>query len=195
MQNHSGYTEEFENFTPAVTVEGSDAKSLSMYLSLMKETDAAVEKLVTYFEEQEEDTIIVFFGDHQPTDSVVEPIWQLQGKTGSNLTADELALRYQVPFFIWANFDIKEQQNVEMSINYLGGYMLEVAGIGLPDYQVYLENLREQVPIVTAQYMETADGYAGMQEGYGEWLEETDGKDLLDIYRKMQYYLLFDNEE
>jgi len=195
MQNHSGYTEEFENFTPMVTVEGSDSKSLSMYLSLMKETDAAVEKLVTYFAAQEEDTIIVFFGDHQPTDSVVEPIWQLQGKNGSELSTEELALRYQVPFFIWANFDIEEQQNVEMSINYLGGYMLEVAGIELPAYQKYLESLREQVPVVTAQYMETVDGYAGMQEGYGEWLKEEDSEDLLDIYRKMQYYLLFDNEE
>ena len=195
MQNHSGYTEEFENFSPVVTVEGSESKSLNMYLSLMKETDAAVEKLVTYFAEQEEDTIIVFFGDHQPTDSVVEPIWQLQGKTGSELSADELALRYQVPFFIWTNFDIEEQQNVEMSINYLGGYMLEVAGIELPAYQAYLESLRAQVPVVTAQYMETVDGYAGMQEGYGEWLKETESEDLLDIYRKMQYYLLFDNEE
>ena len=195
MQNHSGYTEEFENFSPAVTVEGSESKSLNMYLSLMKETDAAVEKLLTYFVEQEEDTIIVFFGDHQPTDSVVEPIWQLQGKTGSELSADELALRYQVPFFIWANFDIEEQQNVEMSINYLGGYMLEVAGIELPAYQAYLESLRAQVPVVTAQYMETVDGYAGMQEGYEEWLKETESEDLLDVYRKMQYYLLFDNEE
>ncbi len=195
MQNHSGYTEEFENFSPEVSVEGSESKSLNQYLSLMKETDTAVEKLVTYFEAQEEDTIIVFFGDHQPTDSVVEPIWQLQGKTGSNLTAEELALRYQVPFFIWANFDIEEQQNVEMSINYLGGYMLDVAGIELPAYQSYLETLREEVPVVTAQYMETADGYSGMQEGYQEWLTENEKEDLLDLYRKMQYYLLFDSGE
>ncbi len=195
MQNHSGYTEEYENFTPEVVVEGSDSKSLNQYLSLMKETDTAVEKLVTYFESCEEDTIIVFFGDHQPTDSVVEPIWKLQGKTGSALTEEEIALRYQVPFFIWANFDIEEQQNVEMSINYLGGYMLGVAGIELPAYQAYLETLREQVPVVTAWHMETADGYSGMQEGYPDWLEETGREDMLDIYRKMQYYLLFDSAE
>lgn len=195
MQNHSGYTEEYENFTPMVTVEGSESKSLSQYLSLMRETDIAVEELVNYFEEQEEDTIIVFFGDHQPTDSVVEPIWRLQGKTGSNLTEEELALRYKVPFFIWANFDIEEQQNVEISTNYLGSLVLSVAGLELPIYQAYLEELRSDVPILTAQYLETTDGYAGMQEGYEEWLSESGNENLLSLYRKIQYYLLFDNEE
>ncbi|MGN1148370.1 MAG: LTA synthase family protein, partial [Lachnospiraceae bacterium] len=78
MQNHSGYSEEFDNFTPDIIVEGSTSTSLNQYLSLVKRTDEALEELITYFEEQDEDTIIVFFGDHQPADSVVEPIWRLQ---------------------------------------------------------------------------------------------------------------------
>lgn len=206
MQNHSGYTEEFDNFTPDITVEGSDSLALRQYLSLLKETDKALEELTTYFAEQEEDTIIVFFGDHQPADSVVEPVWRLQGKTGSELTEEELALRYEVPFLIWANFDIEEAQDMDISANYLGGLVLETAGLSLPVYQSYLEELRKDVPVISAQHMITADGYTGMPDGYEGWLtekkedamegveEEWQEQNVLSDYRKMQYYLLFDSK-
>ena len=185
MQNHSGYSEEFDNFVPDVTVEGNDSKSLSQYLSLMKKSDEALRELIEYFSEQEEDTIIVFFGDHQPTDSVTEPIWNLQGKTGSQLTDEEQAMRYEVPFLIWANYDIKEQQNIEISTNYLGGMVLETAGIPLPIYHSYLKELREEVPVITTQWMVAADGYEGRPDDYED-------SNLLSQYKKMQYYLLFD---
>ncbi len=185
MQNHSGYSEEFENFTPDVTVEGSDSISLSQYLSLMKKSDEALRDLIEYFSEQDEDTIIVFFGDHQPTDSVTEPIWRLQGKTGSELTDEEQAMRYEVPFLIWANYDIEEKQNVEISTNYLGGMVLETAGLPLPIYHSYLKELREEVPVITTQWMVTADGYEGRPDDYED-------SSILSQYKKMQYYLLFD---
>lgn len=203
MQNHSGYTEEFENFTPDVTVEGSDSLALSQYLSLMKRTDSALEELVGYFSEQSEPTIIVFFGDHQPADSVVEPIWRLHGKTGGNLSEEEEALRYQVPFLIWANYDIEEKQDEVLSVNYLGAQVLDIAGLPLPAYQNYLVRLREEVPVITARQLQSRDGYTGNPDGYEDFLEEEDqgasenGRgvtDMLDTYQKLQYYLLFDRE-
>lgn len=201
MQNHSGYTEVFENFTPDIRVEGAESKSLEQYLSLLKETDSAVEDLLDYFAAQEEETIVVFFGDHQPADSVAEPIWNLQGKTGSELTDAENALRYEVPFFIWANYDIEEQTGIEISANYLSTLVLETAGLPMPAYQTYLAELRGEVPILTSRYMVTSDGYAGVPDGYEAYLEElenvseTEQKNLLTRYRQLQYYLLFDGEE
>lgn len=181
MQNHSGYTEEFDNFTPDITVEGIDSQSLGQYLSLMKRTDKALEELIAYFSQQEEETVIVFFGDHQPADFVVEPVWNLQGKTGSALTEEEDNLRYQVPFLIWANYDIEEARDVQISANYLGGLVLETAGLSLPVYHSRLKEIRQEVPVLSAQQIITADGM-------GE-----EAKQLLD-YQKMQYYLLFDSE-
>ena len=35
-----------------------------MYLSLVKQTDSALQGLIDYFSQAEEDTMIVFFGDH-----------------------------------------------------------------------------------------------------------------------------------
>ena len=181
MQNHSGYSEEFANFTPDITAEGIDSQSLNQYLSLMKHTDKALEELIDYFSQQEEDTIIVFFGDHQPADFVVEPVWNLQGKTGSALTEEEDNLRYQVPFLIWANYDIEEAKDVQISANYLGGLVLETAGLPLPVYQSRLKEVRQEIPVISAQQMITADGS-------GEESEQ------LSDYQKMQYYLLFDSE-
>ena len=91
-----------------------------------------------------------------------------------------------MPFLIWANFEIEEEQNVEISANYLGGLVLKTAGLPLPAYQAYLEELRKEVPVLSAQQLITADGYSGLPDDY-------EG-DLLSEYQKLQYYLLFDQE-
>lgn len=186
MQNHSGYSEDFDNFTPEITATDCGSESLDRYLSLIRETDRALEELIGYFSEQEEDTMIVFFGDHQPADYVVEPLWNALGKNGAELTEEEQAKRYEVPFLIWANFEIEEAQDVEISANYLSGYALRAAGLPLPAYEQYLETLRKEVPVLSEKTLITRDGYAGQPDAY-------EG-DLLKDYRILQYYLLFDRE-
>ena len=44
-------------------------------------------------------------------------------------------LRYQVPYVIWANYDIEEATDVETSLNYLGAQVLSIAGVPLSPYQ------------------------------------------------------------
>lgn len=186
MQNHSGYSEDFDNFTPEITATDCGSESLDRYLSLIRETDRALEELIGYFSEQEEDTMIVFFGDHQPADYVVEPLWNALGKNGAELTEEEQAKRYEVPFLIWANFEIEEAQDMEISANYLGGYALRAAGLPLSAYEQYLETLRKEVPVLSEKLLITRDGYAGQPDAY-------EG-DLLKDYRILQYYLMFDRE-
>lgn len=62
MQNHSSYSDwaDYDNFSPDITVEGSDSKLLPAYLSLIRLSDSAIQNLVSYFEAQEEPTMIVF---------------------------------------------------------------------------------------------------------------------------------------
>ena len=97
MQNHGGYSDTYDNFTPDITVEGVESTPLSQYLSLVRLSDQALEKLISYFEEADEKTIVVFFGDHQPNDTVAAPILNLNGMTTKTLTEDQLKLRYEVP--------------------------------------------------------------------------------------------------
>ena len=182
MQNHSSYTESFDNFDPQIEVEGG-SQTLNNYLSLLSLSDAALGELISYFEEQEEDTIIVFFGDHQTTNSVIEPILKQNGKSSSTLTEEEQADRYKVPFFIWANFDIEEETGVETSANYLGAKTLEAAGVPMDGYFTYLSGLSETVPVISANHVTLADG---------TFTNADDQAELLSDYKGYQYYRLFD---
>lgn len=187
MQNHSSYSDwnDYDNFHPDITVEDSSSKLLPAYLSLMKLSDEAIEELVTYFAAQDEPTVIVFFGDHQPTDSIVNPVLKLHGRTCSDLSSEEEALRYQVPFFIWANYDIEEESGAETSANYLAMKTLKAAGLPLTPYFGFLHNLSEDAPVISASHVTL---------GNGTFTYAKNQKDLLNDYQTLQYYLLFDYE-
>ena len=182
MQNHSSYSEEYDNFHPDITVEGTSSKILPNYLSLIKLSDQALENLIEYFSQADEDTIIVFFGDHQPSNSVAAPVWKLNGRSGDSLTEEEEALRYKVPFIIWANYDIEAASNVETSANYLGGHVLRAAGLPLYDYRNYLSQLEGQYPVLTAIRAENAQGISTPVK---------DVKSTLQDYMTLQYYNIF----
>lgn len=176
MQNHGSYQDVHENFTPDITVEGTSSYSLSSYLSLLRKTDEALEYLISWFSKEEEPVMVVFFGDHQPNDAVAEPIWQLNGKSYRSLSEEDTFLRYQVPYLIWTNYDTETIRNADTSANYLGMKVLEAAGLKLPAYQKFLQELSESYPIVSA---------AGIRK------EENAQMDL-EEYKKLQYYQLFD---
>ncbi|MBQ1680654.1 MAG: LTA synthase family protein [Agathobacter sp.] len=167
MQNHGSYSDAYENFHPNVTVSGSSQFELSQYLSLIQVTDRELADLIEYFKEQKEKTVVVFFGDHQPNDYTVRPIWSASG--------DE-EIRYQVPYMIWANYDIPEKE-CDTSANYLAAQMLENLGMPRSKYQNFLLELAKQYPIISSVRMEQTDD--AQQE-------------MLDTYQKLQYYSMFD---
>jgi phosphoglycerol transferase MdoB-like AlkP superfamily enzyme len=167
MQNHGSYTTTYDNFVPQITVEGIDSVPLTQYLSLIQETDEAFRELLEYFEDQTERTVVVFFGDHQPNNAVA-------GKIASADT--EEILRYQVPYVIWANYDIAESSGVDTSANYLAAHVLAAAGVPTSGYQNFLLSLEQNYPIFSAVRKETA----------------TEDEEALLTYQKLEYYLLFD---
>ena len=185
MQNHSSYNDwaDYDNFSPDITVDGSDSEVLSAYLSLMKLSDQATERLVDYFAKEEEDTVIVFFGDHQPTDSVVNPVLKLNGTSSSSLSTEEEALRYQVPFFIWANYDIEEESGLNISANYLASRTLDAAGLPKPGYFSFLSELEKQAPVISANHVSLSDGTFSSADDQDKLLRE---------YKTFQYHQLFD---
>ena len=87
---------------------GLNYPDVDQYLSLVHESDAALEYLINYFEHVDEPVEIVFFGDHQPSLSASFYPY-LNGKGLSGLTTDELQALYTVPFFIWTNYESGEE--------------------------------------------------------------------------------------
>ncbi len=192
MQNHSGYADEFDNFKPNIEIEGMESKELSQYLSLIKRSDASFQRLITYFEQQEEDTLILFFGDHQPTTYVTNPIVRNSGMDPQSLTMEETLLKYKVPYLIWSNFDMDNGRTVgETSVNYLAIDVLESCGLPLTEYLSCLKEIREDYPVITSMQIRDAEGNLCMD---GEKTEEERKKDeeALLPYQTLQYYQLFD---
>ena len=95
MQNHGGYTEKYDNFDEKVRLLGLNYPDVNQYLSLVHESDSALEYLISYFQNVEDPVEIVFFGDHQPSlSSSFYP--NLNGKGLSGLTEDELEDLYKI---------------------------------------------------------------------------------------------------
>lgn len=183
MQNHSGYTGEFENFEADVEVEDAASATLNNYLSLLKISDEALEKLVEYFSKEEEDTMIVFFGDHQPTASVSRPVLTLNGKSTNSLTTEEQTQYYEVPYMIWANFDIEEETDGEMSVNFLATEVFKICDFELPAYWQELDDVQEEFPIITAMQIQDAEGNR---------YDKEEVEEELNFYQQLQYYTLFE---
>ena len=178
MQNHGSYSEIHENYTPDIEVEGINNNGLEQYLSLMKVTDSQFERLVEYFSAVEEDTIIVFFGDHQPSDYIANQIFRLNGINTSKLTEEQALLRYQVPYVIWANYDIEEATDADRDISFLAANMMEIADMETTPYQNFLLELEEVI---------------ASNDGSKEAEEKVDK--YMDMYQKLQYYYMFDYQE
>lgn len=191
MQNHGGYSKDVEGFEESVFLPQLENKTTSVraaekYLTLMKETDQAFEQLVRYFENQEEDTIILMFGDHQPSDYITNTILKILGLSRDG--SDEVYFdNYVVPFVMWANFDIEEETVDAISVNYLSTLLFEKAGIPMTGYQTFLSELRQEIPAITANMIVDRDGNRYRLEERKNINEE-----LLNAYHILVYNHLAD---
>lgn len=193
MQNHGGYTNgtEFENFTPDVFVYGEeDSIPLFTYLSLVKKSDEAFEYLTERFEKEDEPTIILMFGDHQPNSTVTNPLYRLLEISSKTLEWDEKKEEYCVPFVIWANYDIEERDDVVTSLNYLNIYLSEAAGFELTGWQEYRKELMESYPVVTANFVIDSNGELFARDDF----DPDDDEELL-LYHRFQYNHMFDRKK
>ncbi len=188
MQNHGSYTD--TNFQNTVIAEEGQYPKLNQYLSLIKIADESLKELITYFEKQEEPTIIVLFGDHQPyvEDEFYNAMLSQKYEDISSKEATEN--KYITPFMIWANYDIDEEKykNVtDISANYLASLVLDVANIQKTPYLQFLDEMRKEIPIITG------NGYMDKEGNYHDFSEETEYTKLIDQYHYLQFNNMFDN--
>lgn len=187
MQNHGGYTEKYANFQEEVRMLGLNYPDVNQYLSLVHESDKALEYLITYFQNVDEPVEIVFFGDHQPSlSSSFYPY--LNGKGLSGLTTDELQALYTVPFFIWTNYETSEETVDITSLNFLSSLALERSGLPLLAYNRFLLDLMEEIPAINSR------GYYSKSAGRFVHLEDAQGKESewMKQYEMLQYNNMFD---
>ena len=152
IQNHGDYYGGIDMPISITEIGGGQIQGYlydaETYLNLVKISDGAFEKLVTYFENVDTPTIICMFGDHQPSlgNDFYNNIF-----SGSDLSEEEQTERkYITPYLIWANYDIENKEYGDMSANYLGAVLAECAGLELPVYYKYLLNLQKEYPVISS---------------------------------------------
>ena len=179
MQNHGGYTDAFSDLSEDVHATNYNSEVLDHYLSLIRLTDQSLEKLVDYFSNVDEKTVIVFFGDHQPSDTVAAQVQDSMLLPGESVPDEQLRKRYLVPYLVWANYDIDGATQQNTSLNYLSAEVLKAAGVPTDAYQNFLLDLQKSYPVMSA---------AGRTDA-----SDAD-ENMLSTYKKLQYYNLFETK-
>lgn len=188
MQNHGGYKYNlgtWENTVNILDMQGEYPEA-EQYLSLVRESDIAFSELINWFEQWDEPTVILLFGDHQP--SIEQAFYEeLYGKSLDEVSGEDMLKRYTVPFLIWANYDIEEKDGLLTSVNYLQDLLLDTAGLPKNSVNNFIDKVREEVPVINA---------FGHYNKEGEWLEnDVLDTDILRQYRDLEYYLLTNKED
>ena len=179
MQNHSGYDLEGYDSTVFLT-DIENCPRVEQYLSVMKESDKALEYLINYFENYNEKTIILFFGDHQPP-YFEDEFWETIMEDPTNETT-----KYITPFFLWANYDIEEKYIDKISLNYLSILLMDTAGLTTTPYMNFLRNMQSQIPVITG------NGYIDNENNYYTFDTENKYSDIIKQYELIQYNNVFD---
>ena len=193
MQNHNFYTPEGKNLAnrnfglPDSLLSKDEGAEL--YFSLLRQSDIALQKLIEHYQQAEEPTMVVFFGDHQPPLSS-EFYEELLGKPLEDLTDEETLLMHQTPFFIWANYDIPERDGLVLSPNYLGVLTMQAAGLPMTGFYDFLWQMYQVLPVLTTDGCLDSDGNVvfepSMDEEQTAWLQK---------YCRLCYYAMQDTPE
>ena len=182
IQNHSSYDVPFDNFDDKrIVVENADATDLGYYLSLIKYSDEMFENLINYYKNTNEPTVILLTGDHQPRihdesmDSITNGEWR-------NWNDEEMMRRYEVPFLIWANYDIDKKTVEKTSMNYLQTILMETIDGELTGFQKFQQDLQKEIPVLTSNGYWGADG-----KFYSVDDKNSPYYDLIQEYAMLQY--------
>ncbi|MCI8595090.1 MAG: LTA synthase family protein [Oscillospiraceae bacterium] len=188
IQNHGGYA--VAGYPTEVTLTDAPGRYplAEQYLTLCNKTDEAFRTLVEYFSAQEEPTIILMFGDHQPSVEQ-EFLDKAYGVTQDGMTMEQYMGRFQVPYVIWANYDLPEEDGANTCLNFLGQRLLRYAGVEASRYGQFLQSLERTLKAVT---------FVGYTDGEGNaysHLETNAYTALIEAYRQVQYNNLFGGKE
>lgn len=155
MENHAPYDKEKYDAQELTVAFQSDLKGQAqeMLQAVVQGTHDASEalgQLTDYFRDQEEPTVIVFFGDHRPGVGLTDggTVYSKLGLCSSDYSrwsTQEMKELYSTDYLIWSNdpdyLPGQPGDQVDRGSNYLGVDLLNLAGVEKPVYWSFLQNL------------------------------------------------------
>ncbi|HJA72153.1 MAG TPA: sulfatase-like hydrolase/transferase [Candidatus Lachnoclostridium stercoravium] len=186
MQNHGGYVnEEYESQVHLTQL--ADMPQTEQYLSLIRESDEALGYLLDYYKEVEEPTMIIMFGDHQP--AVETEFYEaLYGKKMEDISEEENIRRFITPFLVWTNYHTESGYVDKMSAAYLSNVIVERANLEPTDYQIFMDKMYEQTPVIHPLGYYDGDGVWSDWDG---WKEDGENYPMFKDYYILHYNNMF----
>ena len=204
MQNHSGYD---TGLVPAdkqvhldidttdldqKTVEDGTLSDVDEYVSLIEQSDQALEYFLNALSKLDRKVVVVFWGDHQPFfPSKFNDKWF----TDEDDATHQERL-WQTDYIIWANYDVagcdQTSEVDDLSTNYLSTKLMQLIGAPLTDYQKAHVTLREALPAINSVGYEDKNlrwALSSASTGNDKASEAADG--ARNDYAAMQYYEMF----
>ncbi|MCR4670130.1 MAG: LTA synthase family protein [Saccharofermentans sp.] len=190
MQNHGGYTMEYDNFplhNYVSNVFSGETLQVNTYLTALSKSDEALEYLLDYLKGCDEKYTVLVFGDHQPKMIAF-----------NNNFAPGRNSSYIVPYIIWTNYDMDpellaahEEWDDVTSLNYLSLDVMRAANVKMPAYYQVIDKIRADVPCINAI------GYYSKNDGKYHYLNDINPAEskVLTFYHEIQYNLLFDKKD
>lgn len=174
-----------EDYEASITVEEpeGDFSLTEQYLSVLNTSDQDLAAFIAALEEREDPTIVLFFGDHLPNidDSYNEEVLA---------PSDPQWWDYKTIYGVWANYALPHTVYDDadyLSINYLGPYLLEKAGLPLTGYQKFLRQGAEEYSVT---------GLSGFQSPQGDFIDIEEARKTEFYFEQsvMQYNFIYDRE-
>lgn len=144
IQNHGSWAHLKMDNSIWLTDTAVPYKDIDNYLSMIDHSDEALQHLIETVSKREKPTIVLFFGDHQPT--FAEDIWEHLGY--HNAVAARPQAQYETPCVIYANYDIDLSFVPEVfSSNYIPAVLAKLSGTEISGFYNMMLEMMEEAPV------------------------------------------------
>lgn len=188
-QNHGPYSSEpYEN--PYFINNGySDEayNTLNWYFDGIKQTNDALKKLIDYFENESEPTIVILFGDHNPYLGENNLSYN---ELGINLSMDSIegfVNYYETPYIIYANNSAKNTYNKSfvgkgntISSMFLMNELFDYCDLKGNEYLQYMSDLKSKIDVINNEYYKENNAFV--------YTSDSKYKNLIQEYKYINYY-------
>ena len=190
MQNHGSFTDGqyLENYRTSLSCdELTDEQEgiLITYATGIRDANIALDKLLNYFSNVSEPTIICMFGDHLGSLGGNDDIYIKSGYMGDpSESAEEASKKYTTPFFIWDNFTTLNFTAEKMSFYQLIPSICNWYNLDRPAFFDYLIEQQEY-------FRGAALGTYLDKDGNASYELSKEAQEYYDRHKLLQYDLMF----
>lgn len=190
-QNHGPYSDEESPETEFLVKDPSyhlgTYNIINNYFSGISQTDKAIKKLIDFYREEEEPTVVILFGDHNPALGLDGAGYDMMGINIDLGTVDGFVNYYETPYIVWGNDAAKQtldrdfsSNGEDISPNFLMAEVFEYLGWKGNEYLQYVNKFKENVTALNKLNFK--------EDGVYTNILSLDNQELYKNYLDVEYY-------